>query len=354
MLDEVIRELTAKNNREQTTSEDVLVWARGIKAQWVQVAILSDITESKKIDKVKMVQKTKGRQDIETTHQAHHKHPCKYCGGSHAPKQCPAYGKMHAGCRKIGHFMKVCRSRRDQAVHEVEMEMVPEPQEEEIETVSINSLYLNKNHSLITAHLETQVGKTTIEVSYKIDTGSEVNLMPLYIFKRFFKDMSKEQLKCSIKSNIKLRTYNGTHITQLGTCAVIIKFKNFKKCCFFFVVPGNGQVLLGMPDAAVLNIINLNIDSIQAEMVSSKTNRGQEIHTIAEGCTNRNKAGVIKHDANGQNDQNTSNKSINYFYSSANTEADRKESNAITQKFMRHLTMFLLVLGASKAHSHYS
>ena len=61
------------------------------------------------------------------------------------------------------------------------------------------------------------------------------------------------------------------------------------KKCVFFVVPGNGQALLGMPDTAVLNIINLNIDSIQAEIVSSKTNRGQEIHTIAESCTNRNK-----------------------------------------------------------------
>ena len=38
--------------------------------------------------------------------------------------------------------------------------------------------------------------------------------------------MLEEQLKGSIKSNIKLKTYNGTHITQLGTCVVIIKFKN--------------------------------------------------------------------------------------------------------------------------------
>ena len=73
MLDEVIRELTVKNNNEQTTSEDVLAWAKRVKAQQAQVAILSDITELQKFDKVKMVQKTKARQDIETTSQAHHK-----------------------------------------------------------------------------------------------------------------------------------------------------------------------------------------------------------------------------------------------------------------------------------------
>ena len=71
-----------------------------------------------------------------------------------------------------------------------------------------------------------QVGKTTLEVPYKIDTGSEGNLMPLYIFKRQFQNMSEEQLKSSVKGNIKLKTYNGTHITQLGICTVLIKFKN--------------------------------------------------------------------------------------------------------------------------------
>ena len=58
----------------------------------------------------------------------------------------------------------------------------------------------------------------------------------------------------------------------------------------FFVVPGNSQALLGMPDTAVLNIVNLNIDSIQAEIMISKTNMEQETHTIAEGCTSRNLA----------------------------------------------------------------
>ena len=47
--------------------------------------------------------------------------------------------------------------------------------------------------------------------------------------------------------------------------------KNLKTKCVFFVVPGNGQALLGMPDTAVLNIIKLNIDSIQKEIGECKT-----------------------------------------------------------------------------------
>ena len=101
-------------------------------------------------------------------------------------------------------------------------------------------------------------------------------------------------------SNIKLKMYNRTHITQLGTCAVTIKFKNSKKHCVFFVVLGNGQVLLRMPDIAALKILNLNIDSIQAEVGCCKTNREQETHKVAEDCTNLNMVGVIKQTANGQ------------------------------------------------------
>ena len=67
-------------------------------------------------------------------------------------------------------------------MHEVEIEMGPDSQGEDIEIVSINSLYLNRKWSLIMENLEMQAGETVLEISYKIYTGSEGNLMPLYIF----------------------------------------------------------------------------------------------------------------------------------------------------------------------------
>ena len=134
-------------------------------------------------------------------------------------------------------------------------------------------LHFNKNWSVITAHLETHAGESIVEVPYKIDMGSKDNIMPLYLFKKLFKNVTVEELKKSIKNYITLCTYNKINIMQLGTCVVIIKFKNIKKHVFF-VVLGNGQVLIGMPDATSLNIINVNIDSIQAEIAEGKTNTG--------------------------------------------------------------------------------
>ena len=69
------------------------------------------------------------------------------------------------------------------------------------------------------------------------------------------------------------------------TCAWPLS--NFKKKCVFFVVPVNGQALLGLPDTVALNIINLNIDSIQKEIRECKTNRGQEMHAETETAQTR-------------------------------------------------------------------
>ena len=145
MLDEIIRELTAKDNNEQMTSNDVLVWAKRIEVQRAQAVIINDITESQKFNKDKLAQKSKTKWDMETTHPMYHKWPCRYCGRNHVPRQCPAYGKKCARYGKMGHFKKVCRSKRDHMVHAVEMDMAQGPQEEVIEIVSINSVYLYRN-----------------------------------------------------------------------------------------------------------------------------------------------------------------------------------------------------------------
>ena len=97
-----------------------------------------------------------------------------------------------------------------------------EVNEGEVETISIDSVHLNKNQSLITAKLETQAHRNTIEIPYKIDTGSDGNIMPLLMFKKLFRNTTEEQVQKSIQSHVRLKTYNKTHITQLGMCMVVI------------------------------------------------------------------------------------------------------------------------------------
>ena len=69
--------------------------------------------------------------------------------------------------------------------------------------------------------------------------------MPLHIYKKLFPSITNEQLATTKNKNVPLKTYNKTTITQLGTCTVTVENNNKKKKCRFFVVPRNGQVLLG-------------------------------------------------------------------------------------------------------------
>ena len=126
-------------------------------------------------------------------------------------------------------------------------------------------------------------------------------------------------------------------------CAVIINYKDNKKKCEFFAVPRNGHVLLGMPDTAGLNIININTDSIEtASMQKENCNTNmsdakkpsikQEMHRVKESCTNTDENLKNANNINGSNNNTNTNKLTNYFMSSPNSEVDKMKSIELTQK----------------------
>ena len=173
-----------------------------------------------------------------------------------------------------------------------------------------------------------------IEVPHKIDTGSDGNIMPWYMFKKLFPRVTEAKLAKPVKNHIELKMYNKTDITQLGMCMVIINYKDNKKKFEFFLVPRNGQALLGMPGTAALNIINVSIDSIEAASMQNencntnvsdakKPNTKQETHVAKESCTNMDEDLKITNNINGSNNNISINTLTNYFLSSPNMEVDK-------------------------------
>ena len=215
--------------------------------------------------------------------------------------------------------------------------------EDDTEMVSINSVFMNKNRSMLTAKLDTCIGNNNMIILYKIDTGSDGNIMPWYIFKKLFQRVTESQLMRTVKIHIKMKMYNKTFITQQGTCKVTINYKNNKKKCELFVVPWNDQALLGMLDTAALNIININIDSIEAEgtqkencntnISEAKTsNVMQETHEAKENCTNTDEDFKNTNNVNGSDSNTNTNTLTNYFLSSPNVEIDKWKSSELPQK----------------------
>ena len=132
-----------------------------------------------------------------------------------------------------------------------------------------------------------------------------------------------------------------------------------------FLVPRNGQALLDMPDTAALNIININIDSIETacmqkencntNMSDTKTsNTKQETHGANESCKNHDENLKNTNNVNRSDGNTNTNALTNYFLSSPNINVDKRKSIELTQKIYNGFNNVLMALGALKAHFLYS
>ena len=178
MFEEIIKELTVTNNDDHITSGGVLAREKRVEVQRVQATVLNKLTNLRQFDKIKVSKWVKEDATRVMVGQTLQWQQCQYCGGVHPLRQCPAYRKMCSGCGKTGHFKKVCCSKRSRVINEIELEMSQEYSKGEIEMVNINSVHMNTTWSLLIAELETCAGNSKIIVPYKIDTGSEDNIMP--------------------------------------------------------------------------------------------------------------------------------------------------------------------------------
>ena len=88
-------------------------------------------------------------------------------------------------CNKMNHFREVCGSARGSVVYSREQEADQE-KENHIGMVNVISINFNANHSIITANLKTSSNKVITTVPHKIDTGSDGNIKPLYMYKNYF------------------------------------------------------------------------------------------------------------------------------------------------------------------------
>ena len=167
-------------------------------------------------------------------------------------------------------------------MHSINQKTGQYKKEDDIDTLNINASNFNSRHSVMVANINTSSNQAIIAMPYKVDTGSNGNLMSLPIYKKLFPRATREQLAATRNKNIKLKTYNSTTIKLLDRCKVRIENHNKVKICNFFVVPRNQQGLLGMPDIETLGSLTINHNTIdtkevyRAENCKRNTDNGQE------------------------------------------------------------------------------
>ena len=196
--------------------------------------------------------------------------PCGYCGSSHRRGQCPANGKTCMLCKKVGHFAKVCRSRppTDRRVSDIAHGDETEDTGQataaaETDTVDWEMFIGELNSERrrgdgVLWYKDIQVGHH--KVHFKMDTGSEANIIPRELFNRL-------DGTTLMKHRINLVTYSGERIRPDGEAIITIQGQQL----LFQVVP-NGHPIIGKEACVALGLI-IRVDDIEQVMGECTENK---------------------------------------------------------------------------------
>ena len=106
------------------------------------------------------------------------KFSCGNCGTRHGVRECPAYGKTCNYCQRRNHFQSVCRSRKKVHGLGVEQQEEQDPDSTLFVGAVTTEVQIQNEECYVMLPVKGHITKL------KIDTGSQVNIMP-------FKDLKK-------------------------------------------------------------------------------------------------------------------------------------------------------------------
>ncbi|XP_077545271.1 uncharacterized protein LOC144158324 [Haemaphysalis longicornis] len=212
-------------------------------------------------------------QSLKTTFQ------CFKCNRRHEPRKCPAFGKICRSCQGRNHFAICCK----QQVGEVQRD------DEGFNILDVSVCGIQKAKDwVVNAYVAEQ------EVALKVDTGSQANLLPLSVYKRF---RTKPPLKpsCSV-----LRSYSGNVIKQCGVTTQVVKLGS-RRCVAHFFVVKRSQAILGLQTAELLGLVSRTVDSVAANDAAygNSATVVQEFAHLFEGtgCVQREYRMVLRDDS---------------------------------------------------------
>ena len=169
--------------------------------------------------------------------------PCGICGLVHNRKQCPAYGKRCHKCNKLNHFSKYCRSsnRTTDAIEQCE-----DPTDsDDAESLFIDAIKNDTELTLSDCYTTLQVEGSAVK--FKVDTGSQVNILPLRLYRKL-----KTQPPLT-KSSTKLSGYSGGNLKVVGCSRITCQ----QRPLLFYVVDTTQDPILGLAASQNLGIVKI-------------------------------------------------------------------------------------------------
>lgn len=117
---------------------------------------------------------------------------------------------------------------------------------------SIDVMHIDNGVNVIRngrAFVELSCKPNNTRVNFKIDTGSQVNILPANVFFTLKTNAPLEQ------ATSKLTTYNGHKLNTLGVCKIICCFGNKSQSLGFYVVETESPLILGLKSCLEFSLI---------------------------------------------------------------------------------------------------
>ena len=130
----------------------------------------------------------------------------------------------------------------------------------------LESIFKEGSKSQAFANVKMTGQDTDVLVKCKIDSGAEVNVMPLRIFKHIFPDKQDKHgrsLRLQ-KPKVGLSAYGGTKVKQYGCFTLRCTHSDIELDIEFHVTQDSGSTMLGLQACMDLRLISLNCEQKSA------------------------------------------------------------------------------------------
>lgn len=212
---------------------------------------------------------------------------CRRCGKSHEIRKCPAYGTTCRNCEGKNHWSKMCKNKNVKQRSSKRVNAI----EEDDDIVYIGELKsiaeLETNESSSVWYQKIKVNQN--EVEFKLDTGSQVNVIP-----------KTELLKWKEKPIVrKCKTpvldYSDNIVPIMGECYLDCTTSKRKINCKFLVTSLDSCPILGLNACKELKLIRrLNLISENFRKTDSPQKIIEEYSDVFTGCGRLNRTVSIK------------------------------------------------------------
>ena len=181
-----------------------------------------------------------------------HINNCKFCSYSHPRGSCPAYTRTCNTCNTKGHFSRCGpKSKQVRVVEEQFSANEASSDEEECDTFTDFNFFVgaldDNDKSSNEWNIELEINNTN--VSFKIDTGAQVNVLSVQTIKSLQKPAKIHP------TDIKLTAYNGSAIDVLGKCITRVTKKGRSYPVQFIVSKNHTTPILGLKTCTDMNLI---------------------------------------------------------------------------------------------------